>query len=187
MNEKNLTAPELQVSQWFNSKTDLTLAGLRGKVIVLHAFQMLCPGCVQHGIPQAQRIAEQFPSSDVAVVGLHTVFEHHDAMTPVALAAFIHEYRLTFAIGVDAAGEPNGVPLTMQAYQMQGTPSLILVDRCGKIRWHKFGHAPDLQVGAAVATLVHESTVRSISATPIGADQQQRVADGGCNEDMCII
>ena len=37
-------APELQTSGWLNTPQALTLAALRGKVIVLHAFQMLCPG-----------------------------------------------------------------------------------------------------------------------------------------------
>ncbi|MEK7768779.1 MAG: TlpA family protein disulfide reductase, partial [Pseudomonadota bacterium] len=53
-------APELQISDWLNTPQPLTLASLRGKVVVLHAFQMLCPGCVQFGIPQAQRIYEEF-------------------------------------------------------------------------------------------------------------------------------
>ncbi len=87
-------APELQVSQWLNTDRGLTLAGLRGQVVVIEAFQMLCPGCVHHGIPQAQRIAEHFSRGDVKVLGLHTVFEHHDVMTPAALQVFIDENRL---------------------------------------------------------------------------------------------
>lgn len=48
-------APELIVDRWFNADQPLTLAALRGRVVFLHAFQMLCPGCVSHGTPQAQR------------------------------------------------------------------------------------------------------------------------------------
>ena len=83
--------PELNVSQWFNTPEAITLTSLKGKVIVLEAFQMLCPGCVAHGIPLAQRVAAAFPKDQVAVLGLHTVFEHHDAMTPVSLQAFLLE------------------------------------------------------------------------------------------------
>lgn len=32
---------------------------------------MLCPGCVSHGLPQAQRILSTF-GDDVVVLGLHT-------------------------------------------------------------------------------------------------------------------
>ncbi len=53
-------APELQVSQWLNTLRSITLAELRGRVVVLHAFQMLCPGCVSHGLPQAAAIHELF-------------------------------------------------------------------------------------------------------------------------------
>jgi peroxiredoxin len=53
-----LLAPEPQVERWFNSDKPMTLAGLRGKVVVLHAFQMLCPGCVSHAIPQVKRLHE---------------------------------------------------------------------------------------------------------------------------------
>ena len=100
------------------------LADLRGKVVVLHAFQMLCPACVHHGLPQAQRIHATFAPQDVAVVGLHTVFEHHAAMTLVSLEAFLHEYRIAFAVGVDAPGEDprEPIPVTMSAYALQGTP-----------------------------------------------------------------
>ena len=53
-------APPLQVAHWFNTPAPLTLDSLRGRVVVLHAFQMLCPGCVEHGIPQARRVHEAF-------------------------------------------------------------------------------------------------------------------------------
>ena len=47
----------------------------------MEAFQMLCPGCVSHGLPQAKRIQHTFGDA-VTVLGLHCVFEHHAAMTP---------------------------------------------------------------------------------------------------------
>lgn len=151
---ENGLAPELDVVRWFNTDAPLTLAGLRGKVVVLHAFQMLCPGCVQSGIPQAQRIASVFSPADVAVIGIHTVFEHHAAMTPVSLEAFIHEYRLRFPVGVDRPGESGPIPATMAAYGMRGTPSLVLIDRTGVVRRHSFGAEDDLKVGAEIALLM---------------------------------
>ena len=36
-----MTAPELQVQRWFNAEADPSLESLRGKVIVIDAFQML--------------------------------------------------------------------------------------------------------------------------------------------------
>lgn len=144
--------------EWFNTRQPIQLADLRGQVVVLHTFQMLCPGCVQHGLPQAQRVHATFATLGVVVIGLHTVFEHHAAMTPVSLQAFLHEYRIRFAVGVDAPStEPhNPVPLTMQAYGLQGTPSLVLIDRQGQLRQQAFGVVQDMALGAAIATLVAE-------------------------------
>jgi peroxiredoxin len=79
MSSKASLAPEWRVQKWFNTKKPIQLSDLRGKVVVLHTFQMLCPGCVMYGLPQAQKIYNMFPKKDVAVIGLHTVFEHHDA------------------------------------------------------------------------------------------------------------
>jgi hypothetical protein len=148
-------APALHVSQWFNTDDALALDALLGRVVVIEAFQMLCPGCVAHGIPQAQRIHEAFSRDDVVVLGLHTVFEHHAAMTPVALQAFLHEYKVGFPVGVDAAQE-SGMPATMQAYSMQGTPTLLLVDALGRLRKQWFGGASDLTVGAEIMRLIVE-------------------------------
>jgi len=72
-------APELLVHAWFNTDRPLTLEGLRGRVVVLAAFQVLCPNSIASGVPQARRIYETFAPSDVAVIGMHTTFEHHDA------------------------------------------------------------------------------------------------------------
>ncbi len=49
-------APELQTSEWINSDQPINLASLRGRPVVLSAFQMLCPGCVTHSIPQTQKV-----------------------------------------------------------------------------------------------------------------------------------
>lgn len=149
-------APELAVSHWFNTPEPITLQSLRGRVVLLHAFQMLCPGCVSHGTPQAQRAQSLFRNTDLAVIGLHTVFEHHAAMTPVSLEAFIHEYRLTFPIGVDQASENDPIPVTMRRYQMRGTPSCVIIGRDGAIRHHGFGQEEDMALGAILGSLLAE-------------------------------
>ncbi len=141
---------------WLNTESAISLAELRGRVVVIEAFQMLCPGCVSHGLPQAKRIESTF-GADVTVLGLHTVFEHHEAMTPVSLKAFLSEYRIDFPVGVDAHEHPGGMPTTMTRYRLQGTPSLILIDRAGTVRLSAFGHIDDLTVGATLARLIDES------------------------------
>lgn len=150
-------APELQVSHWFNTPAPITLAGLRGRPVLLHSFQMLCPGCVAHAIPQARKIASMLQRTDLAVIGLHTVFEHHAAMTPVSLEAFLHEYGITFPVGVDVASEASPIPLTMQAYRFQGTPSTVLVDRDGDIAYQGFGQEDDIAMGLRLGMLLAQA------------------------------
>lgn len=179
-------AAEWRTTEWFNTPEPLTLAALRGRVVMVCAFQMLCPGCVSQGLPQAQRVAGLFQPSDVAVIGLHSVFEHHDAMGPNALRAFLHEYRIRFPVGVD---EPDGVslPRTMRAYAFEGTPTTLLIDREGRLRRQTLGHVPDLQLGAEIMALAGER------ASPAGeGDGEGDDASGGggpaagfCAPDGC--
>lgn len=150
-------APQIIAAEWLNSPRPLSMQDFLGKVLVIEAFQMLCPGCVSHGIPQAQTIRRLFPEAEVAVIGLHSVFEHHAAMTPVSLKAFLHEYRITFPVAVDAPGE-GPLPRTMEAFRLQGTPSLLLFDRQGNLRAHHFGQVHDMVIGAEIATLLGEPT-----------------------------
>jgi peroxiredoxin len=151
-------APPLDVERWFNTDAPPTLAGLRGKVVVLHAFQMLCPGCVAHAVPQARRLHEiARRRGDLVVLGLHSVFEHHAAMTPVSLEAFLHEYRIEFPVAVDRASVDGPIPRTMAAYGLRGTPSTIVIDRAGAIVRHSFGPDDDLVLGLLIGGLLAES------------------------------
>lgn len=152
-------AAPLETTTWLNSRTPLTLEALRGRVVMVHAFQMLCPGCVAIGIPQAQRVARLFADAPLVVLGLHSVFEHHEAMKLESLRAFVHEYRIDFPVGVDAPGlDGDPIPRTMRAYGMKGTPTTLLIDAEGHLRLHAFGQHEDLLLGAAIQALLSEAT-----------------------------
>ncbi len=156
-------APELLVQTWFNTDRPILVSGLRGRVVVLAAFQVLCPNSVAGGVPQAQRIFETFEPKDVAVIGLHATFEHHDVFTAAMLKAFIHEYRLRFPIAVDQPNAAGPIPLTMERYKMRGTPSLVLIDRRGFVRKHAFGAVDDLRIGAEIGALTQESEAAALA------------------------
>ncbi len=81
-----------------------------------------------------------FDEQDVAVIGLHSVFGHHDVMTAKALEAFVHEYRIQFPAAIDQPAPRGAIPLTMEQYRLRGTPTLLLIDRQGRLRlnrWHR--------------------------------------------------
>ncbi len=178
-------APELHVQSWLNTPEPLSLSNLRGKVVVIHAFQMLCPGCVSHGIPQANAIHALYPSDEVQVIGLHAVFEHHQVMNVEALKAFADEYRLPFPIAVDEPSTTGSIPQTMKTYQMRGTPTLIILDQHGHLRLNHFGRLTDMQVGNFIGYLLAETR------KPLSLSQNNKSPGNQhppkCDDDTCLI
>jgi hypothetical protein len=149
--------PELSAQSWLNVDKPLTLKGLRGKVVVMVAFQMLCDGSNNHALPQAARLAKSFQRDEVEVVGLHMVFERHAEMTIDKLTAFVKDKGFSFPIAVDAVGKKAGdLPQTMTAYEIQGTPTILLFDRQGRLRRHYLGQVDDLRLGAEIMALAIE-------------------------------
>ncbi len=146
---------EWEVSEWFNHE-GLTPEDLQGKVVLIEVFQMLCPGCVNHSIPQAVKIHHKIDDSQLQVIGLHSVFEHHDVMTPEALKVFLSEFGVKFPVAVDKPREGQRIPATMKKYRLEGTPSTILVDRKGRIRQVEFGQIDDFVLGLLIGSLLSE-------------------------------
>jgi peroxiredoxin len=153
MNDSAPLAPDWTTTTWLNSEP-LKLQDLRGRVVLLEAFQMLCPGCVSGALPQAKKVTKVF-GDEVAVIGLHTVFEHHEAMRETSLRAFVHEYGLTFPIGIDMHNAFSE-PITFTDYEMRGTPTTVLIDRHGRLRAHHFGAVDDMALGRAITQLAME-------------------------------
>ena len=140
-------APEWEIAEWLNGEA--SLAGLRGRVIAFYAFQIGCIGCTRYALPQAQEIALRHP--DVAVVGLHTVFENHAAQDTAALRRYLDEQQIRFPVGVDRDG------LTLERYGMQGTPTTVLIDRYGRRRMQRLGPVADAELAAALRALLNEA------------------------------
>ncbi|GAB6067850.1 redoxin domain-containing protein [Methylothermus subterraneus] len=146
-----MRAPELEVSAWLNSEP----LALTGKVVALHFFQMLCPGCVVHGLPQAQNFFTFFQSDpNLQILAIHSVFEHHEVMTEAALRAFVHEFRYTLPIAIDQAEPGSPIPKTMRAYQCRGTPTWVLIDRQGQVVANLFGRVSDMELGVRIGKLL---------------------------------
>jgi hypothetical protein len=181
--------PELSAQRWFNTKDPITLKGLKGKVVVLAAFQLHCPGSLKHGLPQAERLAANFSGDEVAVIGLNTAFEQHDHQSEEALAAFVAEQELSIPVARDT---PNGsaLPKTFEAYELQGTPALLIFDRQGRLRRHYLGQVDDVRLGAEIMALVieardapHEQSIaleRRLASALVDPDAHHHHHEGGC-------
>ena len=68
----------------------------------------------------------------------------------------MHEYRVTQAVGVDVAVAGDPISSTMRRFGMRGMPTLILIDRAGKLRQHEFGRLDDLRLGMMLGQLLSE-------------------------------
>ncbi|MFK8068476.1 MAG: TlpA family protein disulfide reductase [Gammaproteobacteria bacterium] len=75
-----------------------------------------------------------------------------------ALKVFAHEYQLRFPIAVDRPSESHVIPVTMQKFSLEGTPSLIIVDKKGQMRVNHFGRMSDMELGYLIGLLLHEES-----------------------------
>lgn len=157
--------PALSIGHWLNTDGPLDLRAMRGSVVVLAAFQMHCSDSMLHGLPQAARIREAFDPGEVEVIGMHPAFDPSEPMGALTLAAFLLEYdvRIPVALDVNTGTAANDSPSTsMEALGITGTPSLVLIDRQGRLRAHVFGRPADMLVGSTIATLVAEKPTRPV-------------------------
>lgn len=184
--------PELQTSRWFNAAKPLSLEALKGRVVALAVFQVQCQASANHLLPQAQRLSLAFNDQQVAVIGLHAPFENTDKQLPVDVETLIGKQQLTFPIAID---KPNvkKLPRTFAAYELQGTPTLLLFDRQGRLRRHYLGQVDDARLGAELMafSLEAKSAPREASmaierglAMTLNDPNQHEHGDGcGCGHD----
>lgn len=147
--------PEIIAQRWLNSDKKRTLKAEKGKVIVIAIWQLECPGSQKFGLPQAMRLRRAFEEDEVAVFALHMPFEKFAEQTPEKVEAYLNENGITIPVALD---KPNGeeLPETMKAYELQGTPALLIFDRQGRLRRHYLGAVDDLRLGAEVMGLLIE-------------------------------
>ncbi|MCB1506925.1 MAG: TlpA family protein disulfide reductase [Hyphomicrobiaceae bacterium] len=183
--------PELVAAHWINAAAgaDPSLSGLKGKVVLVGAFQMHCPGSARHLLPQLARLHAQFQGDEVAVIGLHTVFEKEDEQTPALLEEFLDDNHFHFPVAID---KQNGgpIPETMDAYELQGTPTLLIFDRQGRLRRHYLGQVDDIRVAAEVMALAIEARdaprdqsialERRLASVLVDPNDHQHEHEGGC-------
>ena len=120
-------APDIQVSRWVQGGP-VSLGDLTGRVVLVEVFQVNCPGCFVHALPEVLRLHEAYHNQGLTVIGLATAFEDFDKNTLGNLEHLILtgeligdplqqlgkagllqgnklDYTLPFAIGMDVLTE----------------------------------------------------------------------------------
>ena len=93
-------APNLVVSEWVQGRPT-NIDKERGNVVLVEVFQVNCPGCFTHGIPQAIDMFRRYHNDGLRVLGLATAFEDFDKNT-------LENLKLLLATG-QLIGEPSKV------------------------------------------------------------------------------
>src|SRR5919202_2074265 len=94
-------APNLSVFRMGTRTTNIDKE--RGNVVLVEVFQVNCPGCFTHGIPQAIDMYMKYRDSGLRVLGLATAFEDFDKNT-------LENLKLLLETG-QVIGEPSRVLL----------------------------------------------------------------------------
>jgi cytochrome c biogenesis protein CcdA/thiol-disulfide isomerase/thioredoxin len=142
-------APEFTgITSWINSQP-LTMASLRGKVVLVHFWTFACINCI-HVQPYVKAWYEAFKDDGFVVVGVHTPelsFERELDNVRQAVA----DDGVTFPVAFDPTYD------TWHAYQNRYWPAFWFVDRDGNIRHLHYGEGDYAASEAVIRELLAQS------------------------------
>jgi cytochrome c biogenesis protein CcdA/thiol-disulfide isomerase/thioredoxin len=145
---KLANAPEFAgLGPWYNS-SPLTLASLRGKVVLVDFWTYSCVNCVRT-FPELRQLWQSYRSQPFVIVGVHTpefVFEKD----PANVASAVRRNSLTYPIAQD---NDYG---TWRAFQNRYWPGQYLIDGDGVIRYTHFGEGGAMETDRAIRSLLAE-------------------------------
>ncbi|MET0187758.1 MAG: NHL domain-containing thioredoxin family protein [Pseudonocardia sediminis] len=145
-------APELRGRRWLNTGgEELTLAGLRGKVVVLDFWTFCCVNCL-HALDELRGVEEEF-GDVLVVIGVHSPKFVHEA-DPAAVEAAVERYGVAHPV----LDDPELV--TWDAYAARAWPTLAVIDPNGQVvaRMAGEGHGPGLASLVRELVAEHEAT-----------------------------
>ncbi len=159
-------APEFTgTQQWFNTPGDapLTLAGLRGRVVLIDFWTYTCINCLRT-LPYLEAWDARYRQSGLTIVGVHTPefsFEH-DASN---VAGAIKSLGIKYPVAQD-----NNMS-TWNAWGNQYWPAEFLVDAAGHVRSAHFGEGDYATTEADIRALLAEAgrPTGGPDARPVGA------------------
>ena len=97
----------------------VSLAGLRGRVVLLNFWATWCNEC-RPEMPMFERLHREFSAQGLSVIGINA------REGPVAVREYCKELGLTFPVVLDSRGEINA------AYGVIGLPTTFIIGRDGR-------------------------------------------------------
>jgi cytochrome c biogenesis protein CcdA/thiol-disulfide isomerase/thioredoxin len=153
------TAPEFTgIDHWLNSDP-LTMAGLRGKVVLVDFWTYSCINCIRT-LPYVEGWYREYESAGFVVVGVHTpefAFEHDAGNVSAAISRF----GITYPVAQD------NEYATWTAYNNEYWPADYLIDANGHIRSTHFGEGDYNKTEDEIRSLLAEAGKSALpSAAP---------------------
>ncbi len=184
------TAPEFkETQQWFNTPggAPLTLAGLRGHVVLVDFWTYSCINCIRT-LPYLNAWYAKYHGKGFEIVGVHTPefpFEHSASN----VAEAVRQNGIHYPVVQDNAYG------TWNAYENEYWPAEYLIDAQGRVRLEDFGEGEYadkerairsllVEAGAAGlggATRVHAITPSEQEVTPesyVASERAERFTNG---------
>ena len=154
----NAAAPEIRgISKWLNSSGPLTLASLKGKVVLIDFWTYSCINCLRT-LPHVEAWYNKYHSSGFEVIGVSTP-EFAFEKDPGNVARAIKQYGIPYPVALDNDYK------TWNAYNNQYWPAEYLIDATGKIRRTEFGEGNYPESEQAIRTLL-ASAGHTITVAP---------------------
>jgi cytochrome c biogenesis protein CcdA/thiol-disulfide isomerase/thioredoxin len=151
----NPAAPEIIAGgQWFNSKP-LTLASLRGKVVLLDFWTYSCINCLRT-LPHLESWYTAYHPYGLEIIGVHSpefAFEHVAANVKAAIKRLGIKYPVV---------QDNNFA-TWNAYGNEYWPADYLIDQQGRIRAYSTGEGGYTEMEQNIAELLGASSATASS------------------------
>jgi thiol-disulfide isomerase/thioredoxin len=120
-------APGFQLDSLAGSRVNL--ADYRGQVVLLNFWASWCGPCRKE-MPILEQVYKQYKSKGVALVGVNVEPNSGDALN------YLKATPVTFPILFDRDSAVS------KAYQVQGMPNTVILDRAGRVRFIHRGYTP---------------------------------------------
>ena len=154
-------APEFNsIKGWINS-APLTIASLRGKVVLVDFWTYSCINCVRT-LPYVESWYEKYKSKGLVIIGVHAPEFSFEKVRSNVQAA-VKQRGLTYPIALD-----NDLG-TWGAYANEYWPAHYLIDRSGKVVGTHFGEGDYSQTEAAIQKLLGTKAAINQTAADLGS------------------
>jgi thiol-disulfide isomerase/thioredoxin len=151
--EERITVPDFDgATQWLNVDRPLTLADLKGRVVVVDFWTSCCINCLQT-LPTLKRLEEAFRGAPVVVVGVHSPKFDEEADAE-RLVDIVLDNRIEHPVASDANMR------VWRAWGVEAWPTIAVLDQNGKAVWAGAGEPDYEELSGIVRSLVKDAHSR---------------------------